>query len=118
MTAGFRISVHGVDALIKQLDPNLVDREIDKLAETYARKMANSAALKAPRRDGYLKNSIVASVKRETRGVWSWGSDLPYARRQEFEHATMKGFVRKTVFEYRNEYRAAIRVLLRGLGAR
>lgn len=114
----FSVTVHGIDRLIRQLDPKKVDREIDRVTETYARLMANSAAMKAPRRDGYLKNSLTASPERESKGIWTWGSDLPYARRQEYEHATMRGFVRKTVFEYRNEYRDAIRTLLRGLGAR
>lgn len=118
MAKSFSVSVTGIDKLLKQLDPKVVNKEIDKVTETYARKMANAAAMKAPRKDGWLKNSLVASVKSEGNGVWSWGSDLPYALRQEYEHATARGFVRKSIWEYRNEYREAVRVLLRGLGAK
>lgn len=116
MGGQFTIKVSGIKEMMKNLDPRLVEKEIDKVAETYARKMANSAAMKAPRRDSYLKNSLTASPKREEFGTWSWGSDLPYARRQEYEHATQRGFVRTTIYEYRQEYRDAIKILLKGLG--
>lgn len=118
MGTKFTISVTGIDKLLKQLDLRKVEKEVDRVAETYARKMATSAAIKAPRKDGWLKNSLASSVKREKVGVWSWGSDLPYARRQEYEHRTAKGFVRRSIWEYRSEYREAIRTLLRGLGAK
>ena len=117
MASEFKINVSGIEATMKKLDPRKVDREMNNLTETYARKMANSAALKAPRKDGWLKSSLVASPKRVRVGVWSWGSDLPYALRQEYEHKTKKGFVRSTIWEYRTEYREAVRLLLRGLGA-
>ena len=118
MGTQFTVSVTGIEKLLKQLDPSKIDKEVDKVTETYARKMATAAAIKAPRRDGWLKNSLAASPKREKVGVWTWGSDLPYARRQEYEHRTSKGFVRRSIWEYRNEYRDAIRTLLRGLGAK
>lgn len=117
MSKSFSMSVKGIEAAMKKLDPKIVDREIDKVAETYARKMASSAAVKAPRLHGFLANSLASSPQHESKGVWSWGSDLPYALRQEYEHATQKGFVRRTIWEYRSEYRQAVRLLLKGLGA-
>lgn len=116
MASNFSISVSGIQDAVKKLDAGKVESEMDRLTETYARKMANTAEMKAPRKDGFLKASIGSSPKRESKGVWSWGSDLPYALRQEYEHATQRGFVRSTIWQYRVEYRAAVKTLLKGLG--
>lgn len=114
----FTVKVTGVEDLVRQLDVRHVEREANQVTKTYAMKMAVAAALNAPRKDGWLKNSLISSVKMESMGVWSFGSNLPYALRQEYEHKTKKGFVRKAVWKYRGEYREAMRVLLRGLGAK
>ena len=55
-----------------------------------------------------IRNSIIASVRREKLMLWTWGSNLPYARRQEYEHVARKGFIRKAVWEHRQDYRDAI----------
>jgi hypothetical protein len=70
--------------------------------------MANESAEMAPRLTGKLKNSITASVEQESEGVWTYGSDLPYATRQEYEHRSKKGFIRKSVWNNREPYRNKI----------
>lgn len=81
---------------------------IDNTVETYARKMAADAAHNAPVRDGFLKNSLASSPQQVTKMTWEFGSDLPYALRQEYEHATRKGFVRKSLWANRDAYRKAV----------
>ncbi|WP_053070363.1 HK97 gp10 family phage protein [Alkalihalobacillus pseudalcaliphilus] len=102
------VSIHGVSELIKKLDSGTLDRDIDRITEAYATKMANSSAEMAPVYRGFLRNSIIASVRREKLMLWTWGSNLPYARRQEYEHVARKGFIRKAVWEHRQDYRDAI----------
>src|SRR5690625_1824526 len=81
----------------------------DKITETYTRKMANESATSAPVDSGDLRASIVASPRKLEKGVWEYGSELAYAKRQEYENATHKGFIRKSVWNNRTPYRNAIR---------
>lgn len=81
----------------------------DKVTETYTRKMANESAEMAPVDTGKLKNSIAASPERVAKGQWQYGSDVEYARRQEYEHRTRKGFIRKSVWNNRDKYRETLR---------
>lgn len=81
----------------------------DKVTETYTRKMANESAAMAPVRDNILAPSIAASPEKLQDGVWQFGSTVEYARRQEYEHSTKKGFIRKSVWNNREPYREALR---------
>lgn len=83
---------------------------VDKVTETYARKMANEAAEAAPVDQNLLAPNIAASPERDNglKGVWTFGSTLEYGRRQEYEHKTKKGFIRKAVWNNRTPYREAI----------
>lgn len=81
----------------------------DNVTETYTRKMANESAEMAPVDTGKLKNSIAASPERIAKGEWQYGSDVEYARRQEYEHRTRKGFIRKAVWNNRDKYRETLR---------
>lgn len=108
------VKVTGIDELLKRFDKLTGDAilsEMDKVTETYTRNMANESAALAPKRDLGLTNSIVASPApaEGEKGIWTYGSDKPYARRQEYEHATQKGFFRQSVWNNREGYREAIR---------
>src|SRR5690554_5287243 len=81
----------------------------DKVTETYTRKMANDSAAMAPVDTGDLRANIVASPHRLEPAVWEYGGTLPYARRQEYEHKSKKGFIRKSVWKNRNDYREALK---------
>lgn len=106
------VKVSGIDETLKQFGKwtgQAYAKDIDKVSETYARKMAKESAGKAPVDTGSLKASIAASPQPgETLGEWTYGSDLPYARRQEYEHASKKGFIREVVWNNRDKYREAV----------
>ena len=107
------IKVDGIDEVMKEFGKwtgQAYAKDIDKVSETYARKMAKESAGKAPIDTGSLKGSIASSpAPGGTLGEWTYGSDLPYARRQEYEHASAKGFIREVVWNNRDKYREAVR---------
>ncbi len=110
----FNVKVEGLEKTIKQLGIRAgreAIRDVEKITETYARKMANEAAIAAPIDSGQLKGSIVASPKkvRGEKAVWQWGSNLEYARVQEYTHPTSKGFIRRSIWANRQDYRDAVR---------
>lgn len=113
---GFSVDVKGLDDVLRMLEKQLGQQavdDIDKITEAYARKMAAESAEMAPVaavRGGRLRNSIAGSAQpSDELHVWEYGSDLPYATRQEYEHKTNKGFMRKSVWNNREKYRAAIK---------
>ncbi len=104
------VNIIGLDALerrFRQLGAEALIRS-DRVTETYARKMANESAGMAPVKDNILAPSIAASPKRVKIAEWEYGSNVIYARRQEYEHATRKGFIRKAVWNNRAPYREAL----------
>lgn len=102
------ISVSGLSEVLSQLDDAEIARDIGRITETYARKIANESAANAPVDTGRLKNSLASSPKKESETSWTIGSDLPYALRQEYEHRTKKGFTRKAVWDNRTPFREKI----------
>mgnify|MGYP000848862745 CR=1 FL=1 len=116
MSRVFTVSVTGLADVERRLNPTPLLRDIDRVTEAYTHKIANDAAVAAPRKTGRLANSIPASVKKEGECMWSLGSDLPYALKQEYEHKTKKGFVRKSVWNNRTPYRNKISEEIRHLG--
>lgn len=110
----FNVDVKGIAETIRKLDKHLGQEAVDDLdliTEAYARQMAKESAELAPVDLGALKGSIASSPQQSDENVhiWEWGSNLPYATRQEYEHKTRKGFVRKAVWNNREKYRNAIR---------
>lgn len=99
-----RVNTRGLDSLIRRLDPSKYGRAIEPVVEKHARLQANTAANRVPFESGLLSNSIQSSPKRLSKLNWSYGTDVPYAQRQEYEHRTKKGFIRKTVFEGRQVF--------------
>lgn len=110
MAKGF--SVIGLDRTLKKfqnMSGQQAIRDVDKITETYARKMASEAANNAPVDTGALKNSLASSPQPSKQPhVWQWGSNLPYATRQEFEHRTRKAFVRKAIWNNEDAYKQAV----------
>ena len=106
------VKVDGIDDVLRQFGKwtgQAYAKEIDKVSETYARKMARESAAKAPILDGFLKGSIATSPQPGDKlGEWTYGSDLPYARRQEYEHRSKKAFIREVVWNNRDKYRNAV----------
>ena len=105
------IKVKGLDKVMKDFSLRGVQAQyrVDKVTETYTRKMANESTKMAPVDTGALRASIAASPRRLQVGTWEYGSHLPYARRQEYEHYAKKGFIRKSVWNNREAYREAVK---------
>ncbi|MCG7345310.1 hypothetical protein MHZ92_14315 [Sporosarcina sp. ACRSL] len=108
----FELKAVGIDEVMKRFKNFYnasTEEAVGKTVETYARKMANDAATNAPVKDGFLKNSLASSPQQEAKMTWTFGSDLPYALRQEYEHRSHKGFVRRSIWTNREAYRAALK---------
>ncbi len=106
------VKVSGIDKVLRKLDRQLGDSaiaDVDRITEAYVRKMANESAEMAPVKDGLLKNSIASSPQQSDEvHVWEYGSNLPYATKQEYEHPTNKAFIRRSVWNNREKYRDAV----------
>lgn len=105
------IKVQGIDKVMRDFSRKgeQARQRVDKVTETYTRKMANESAQMAPVKSGNLRASITASPRRLELGLWQYGSNLAYARRQEYEHRSRKGFIRKSVWNNRSPYREAVK---------
>lgn len=105
------MKVSGLDAVMKDFSLAGIKAQgnADKVTETYVRKMANESAGMAPVDTSDLRNNLLASPYRLSPAAWQFGGTLPYTRRQEYEHATKKGFIRKAVWNNRTDYRVALK---------
>lgn len=101
----------GVDAVMRDFTERGIKAQgvADKVTETYTRKMANESGGMAPVKSGDLRADVIASPRRLKLATWAFGSNLAYARRQEYEHASHKGFIRKSVWNNRTPYREAVK---------
>lgn len=105
------VKVSGLDSVMKDFSLAGIKAQgnADKVTETYTRKMANESADMAPVKSGDLRTNLIASPYRLKAGTWQFGGTLPYTRRQEYEHKSKKGFIRKAVWNNRTPYREALR---------
>lgn len=93
--------VTGINKVRQRLGSAAAERleealETDVGVET--RKMATNAAKAAPVETGALKISILSSTRRAGKLTWYFGSWLPYALRQEYEHKTKHHYFRNAYF--------------------
>lgn len=106
------IKAQGIEGIEKMFGKRAKEAtsKVDKVSETYAREMANEAADNAPVRDNILAPALAASPEKLKDGVWQFGNNgVEYTRRQEYEHPTKKGFIRKSVWNNREPYREAVK---------
>lgn len=106
-----RIDVRGLDDTIRMLARHIGEEawaDIANTTEAYTRKMANESAQMAPVKLGGLSGSIASSPQPVDAQTWEWGSNLPYATRQEYEHSTHSAFIRKAVWDNEEDYRSAV----------
>lgn len=112
-------AVTGLDEVLRTLGragAEALAEEIDGVVERKTFEMINDARTMAPRKTGQLANSI-DMVDQETKPMSrTFGSDLPYATRQEYEHATQKGFMRKAIWNNRTPLRDEIKDAIRRAG--
>ncbi|PAE24076.1 hypothetical protein [Bacillus sp. 7894-2] len=59
--------------------------------------MADRAADYSPKDTTALMHSILASVEREAPLTYYFGSTMPYAQRQEYEHKTKRYYFRRAI---------------------
>lgn len=107
---GIRIQAHGVSDAIRQagrMRQRLID-EIDADVEATLLIAINRSKALAPVDTSQLRNSIVEI--RQERAIMrrAYGSDREYARRQEYEHKSKRGYFRKAVWEARTTLRDAV----------
>lgn len=102
----FNVRVTGVGEVIRRLGAQgarQLTQEFDQATERTVRTMANDAATNAPVKTGKLAASIPPSVEKVDEMSWEFGSDVEYATRQEYEHSTKKGFLRRAVWDNREQ---------------
>lgn len=105
------IKVDGLDEVMRKFSLAGIQAQgdADKVTETYARKMANEAGANAPVDSSDLRANLIASPRRLGPAAWEFGGTLAYTRRQEYEHKSKKGFIRKAVWDNRTAYREKLR---------
>lgn len=105
------VKVDGLEKVLMDFSKRGLDAQerADHVTETYTLKMAMESADMAPVDKGDLRASILASPEQLDDALWQYGSDLSYARKQEYENISNKGFIRKAVWNNRSPYREALR---------
>lgn len=111
-----RIDIEGVNRVVRALEYEGLVRDIGNTTEAYTRKMANESAGYAPVKTGKLRNSIAASPEEIDQTTWEYGSDVDYAKIQEYTNKTHKAFIRKSVWNNELPYKEKINSLVRQLG--
>jgi len=96
-----RIQASGFDEVIRALGSAAANRleaavEIDVAAGV--RKMTLAAFKNAPVETGALRSSILKSITREGSMEYIFGSYMPYAQRQEYEHRTKNRYLHRAVW--------------------
>lgn len=65
--------------------------------------MAEQAYDNAPVDTGALRSSILASVQKDGKMVYVFGSHLPYAQYQEYNHVPYGAYFRKAIWQEQSE---------------
>lgn len=92
---------------------NRLEEAIELDLANGSRKMAVDAAKDSPVDTGALRASILSSAAREGKLTYYWGSRLPYALRQEYEHVPRKGWMRRSWEVGKKETAGDIRLTIR-----
>lgn len=96
----YRIKVRGLKYVKSRLwkrNARRLKRKIDDDLEEGIREMARVSFNMAPVETGELKLSILNSVQKVGKSRYMYGSQLPYAQRQEYEHKTKRFYFRRSV---------------------
>jgi hypothetical protein len=110
-------NIQGLDEVLQQLGvegARQLEQELENIVEANAVRIANEAKENAPILDGNLKRSIHL-YGRPAKLARTIGSNMPYAQRQEYEHATKKGYFRKALWNGREPFRREIREAIQRL---
>jgi hypothetical protein len=77
------------------------------------RKMTLVAFANAPVDTTALRVSILGSIRREGAAEYIFGSPLPYAQRQEYEHKTKKMYLHRAVWSEQHKIARELRKSIR-----
>src|SRR5690625_419552 len=110
----FKYEMRGLEDVQKDLGrrgANRLRRYIDDDIEQGVRDMAETSSELAPVETGDLSRSILSSVERVNLMEYLYGSHLPYAQRQEYEHngkiggdpTPKRAFFRKSIAKHTPE---------------
>lgn len=95
-----RIDKFDINDVLDVLGPTQARRmkqTVDNQLEEGIQEMAEKSHKLAPVETTALKQSILASVTKLSRHHYMYGSHLPYAQRQEYEHKTKRFYFRRSV---------------------
>lgn len=112
----YRVEITGINDVLNHLGTSSarrMKRNIDDDLEEGIRQMAETSAEYAPVDTGALKASIVASVRKLSRHHYMYGSILPYAQRQEYEHKTKGRFLYRSVMKEAPEIKSKIAMTIK-----
>lgn len=95
-----KIDFDGVEEVRKRAGRSVarrLERRVDDDLSEGIDAMAERSYEYAPKDTTALANSILASVHKEAPLTYVYGSHMPYAQRQEYEHKTKRGYFRRSV---------------------
>lgn len=119
MAFRLNINIRGLQDFTRMADATYteVQEQVDRAVERRALLIVNDIKQDAPRKTGRLANSFDIVPQYTQKGQRAIGSEIEYATRQEYEHATKKGFVRNNIARHdpllENDLRDAVN---RGMG--
>lgn len=97
-----KVDFKGLDEVVDALGHNARRRLNHQLRDDIEEgtwDIAEQAYDNAPVDTGALRASILASVTREGKMNYIFGSHLPYAQRQEYEHVPYGAYFRKAIWK-------------------
>ncbi len=112
------VRIDGIPELKNMIEKDVrrLQEKIDLAVERRTLKMINETKAKAPVKTGKLRNSIDLLSQETELMQRAYGTNVEYARRQEYEHQTKKGFFRTTVAKHEPLLQKDIRQIVDGIG--
>ena len=100
--ARYTIEFKGIDEVQRALgisNSKRMKRQIDDDLSEGIDRMAEQAYDNAPVETGALRSSILASRTKLSRHHYMFGSTMPYAQRQEYEHKSKMYYFKRAVLQ-------------------
>lgn len=93
-------------------------KDIDTVTHNTAKQAAADSSSKAPVLTGRLRDSIYGSEVRVAPMAYEYGSNMPYATKQEYENPRHPAFIRKSMWNIETPYKQAISSVIQMHGGR
>lgn len=91
-------------------------KQIDEKTRQVTEETAKKSSERAPVDTGRLRDSIPPTVEKLGKMTYQFGSDMPYAVRQEYEHVEHRGYFRRSLWEARDTYRGDLETIIKKRG--